>query len=470
MNSGRAARYLVLLSFVCVLAASALSAQTPSAPGSPSPPLLSPGAAYGEAMTPVDVTHRAISNWSDVETAALAVAMHQAKDACAARSAVVYTGTDLLDFARLCALGQQWPTVLTAASSYIAATASPQPELARAYGYRVNANMRMGDHAAALASALAMLAAVPYTTLTEEAMNQTLRFLQLAYTPEAMTLANARQPLLLRLLRPASTPSTDPGGKPAAVTSDVPPLHDLYRDGLFLAAMQQYNDQAPAAAATVAALDAATPANPPPDEALLIARERRQYALLGTVLPAIPASASLFSPDETPRINRDFGTATVLFLFPPWCAQCAQMTKNILPAMFRLGESGIHIYGLLAGDPPPAPAPGNSVAAAREAKRASVPRHHRPEPTHQPAPAPPAAAAAPPTAAGIARGTPTLVVAPGTLEQFGVTDPPMLIATDHAGVIRLLLPAAPENAFAAGSSVDQLAAHIASTWPPPPQP
>ncbi len=479
-------RSLVRLSFAALLAASTLhlqtvcqtATQTPgqttpqmaTPTGAASPPLLSPGAAYDQAMTPVEVTHSAISNWSDVETAALAVAMRQAKDACAARAGVVYTGTGLLDFARLCALGQQWPAVLTAATSYIQATSSPQPELARAYGYQVNAHLRMGDHAGALSSALAMLAAVPYTSLTNEAINQTLRFLQLAYTPEAVTLAEARQPILLRLLHQGSASAADPGASPAAPSADTPPLHELYQDGLFLAAMQQYNNQAPASAATVAALEGALPATVPPDEAILLDRERRQYALLGTVLPNIAASASLFSPDETPRINRDFGTATLLFLFPPWCAQCARMTQGILPALFRLGESGIHIYGLLAGDPPPIPAPGSAASPAREPRRSPVRHAHSPPGQSQPSPIPPAAPAEPPTAAEIAHGTPTLVVSPATLAQFGVTDPPMLIATDHAGIIRLLLTAAPENAFAAGSSVDQIAAHIASTWPPPPRP
>jgi len=40
------------------------------------------------------------------------------------------------------------------------------------------------------------------------------------------------------------------------------------------------------------------------------------------------------------------------------------------------------------------------------------------------------------------RGTPTLVIAPSTLASFGANDFPFLIATDHDGIIRLLLPAA----------------------------
>ena len=155
--------------------------------------MLSPEAAYEQAITPVEITHRAISNWSDTETAALAVAFKQAKDACAARSSVVYTGDALIGYARLCALGQQWPTVVGAATAYLHSADAEKPKMAQAYGYLVEGSLRMNDEHAALKNALDMLGAVPYTTLTDEVVGQALRYLQLAFTADALVLANVRE-------------------------------------------------------------------------------------------------------------------------------------------------------------------------------------------------------------------------------------------------------------------------------------
>ena len=142
------------------------------------------------------------------------------------------------------------------------------------------------------------------------------------------------------------------------------------------------------------------------DEALLMADARRQYRMLGTKLPEIAAAASLFSPTETPRVNRQFGTATILLLFPGWCAQCVRTAKDLLPAMFRLNSEGaeVHLYGLLAGDPPAvvaagAGAPAKGARRGRAASAESVAATETPE--------------KPRTAAEQLRGTPTLVVAAG---------------------------------------------------------
>ena len=79
-------------------------------------PQLSPQSAYEQATRPLEITRRLPSiNWSDSETAALAVAVKQAKEQCSSRTPSQYTGEDLIAYARLCALGQQWPTVQEAA-------------------------------------------------------------------------------------------------------------------------------------------------------------------------------------------------------------------------------------------------------------------------------------------------------------------------------------------------------------------
>jgi hypothetical protein len=53
------------------------------------------------------------------------------------------------------------------------------------------------------------------------------------------------------------------------------------------------------------------------------------------------------------------------------------------------------------------------------------------------------------------------------LSDFAADDFPFLIATDHDGIIRLLLPAAPDNAFVEGGAIDQLTTLIAKEWPAP---
>jgi hypothetical protein len=73
-------------------------------------------------MRPLEITRRAITNWSDAETTALAIAVKRATEACSARTPSQFTGDDLIAYARLCALGQQWPTVLMSATSYITST------------------------------------------------------------------------------------------------------------------------------------------------------------------------------------------------------------------------------------------------------------------------------------------------------------------------------------------------------------
>ncbi len=63
-------------------------------------------------------------------------------------------------------------------------------------------------------------------------------------------------------------------------------------------------------------------------------------------------------------------------------------------------------------------------------------------------------------------GTPTVAVPNETLNSFVATDFPLLIVVDHDGIIRAL-QVAPEDALTPGGDIDQLAHHIADTWPPP---
>jgi hypothetical protein len=428
-----------LLLFLLTTLATAQSAPAPTAPQ------LSPQSAYEQAMHPLEITRNAITNWSDAETTALAIAVKQASEACSARNPGQFTGDDLIAYARLCALGQQWPTVLTAASSYITSTDSSKPQLAQAYAYQVGAALHTNDPKAILADSIAMLNAVPYTSITDETMYGALHYLQLAFTPEAITLYTARQPTLLAALRNAR-----PSAPTTAIENPVP-LRTLYAGGLAFAALQQFVDNPQAAAKTVAELDAALPAALAPDDSIPIGETRRQYALLGTHLPAITLSLSLFSVGETPRINTNYGSSTVLFLFPEWCAQCVRLAQQILPTLFRISESEVHLYALLAQPAPPIAAPPKGPPKPTFAKL-------KPSSTDPTQPEPPK------TTAEQLRGTPTLVVPPATLSQFAATDFPLLIATDSKGIIRFI-QAASETALNQGDFLDQITMHIAKQWP-----
>ena len=185
-------------------------------------------------MRPLEITRRAITNWSDAETAALAIAIKQATEACGARTPEQFTGDDLVAYARLCALGQQWPTVSAAATRYIASTDPAKPQLAQAYAFQINATLHTNDPKAILADSLAMLKAVPYTSITDETVSAALHYLQLAFTPDALALYAARQPILLTALRTLSPPL------PTSGTDTTVPLHSLYADGLAFAALQQF--------------------------------------------------------------------------------------------------------------------------------------------------------------------------------------------------------------------------------------
>jgi hypothetical protein len=429
---------LLLLPLISAVLA---TAQSPSPQASPQ---LSPQAAYDQVMRPLEITRSAISNWSDAELNALAIAIKQATEACSARTPEQFTGDDLVAYARLCALGQQWPTVITAADRYINSSEPAKPQLTQAYAYRVNATLHTGDARAILAGSLAMLKAVPYTSLTDDTMYGALHYLQLAFMPDALTLYAERQPILLAALRAPQSETTPTAGSV--------PIHTVYADALAFAALQQFAGGPQAAEKTVADLDAALPAALQPDDSLPIAGTRRQYALLGTHLPAIPLTVSLFSPGETPRINANYGASTVLFLFPDWCAQCVRLTQQIMPTLFRVSENDVHLYALLAQPAPTVAAP------PKLPPKPSFARPPRPAANAATTPEPPK------TAAEQLRGTPTLIVPPATIAQFAATDFPLLIATDSRGIIRFIQPAS-ENTLNPGDFLDQITMHIAKQWP-----
>ena len=423
------------------------------------PPQLSPEAAYAQALQPLTLTRGSEANWSETELAALHIAVDQARVACTARPPENFTGDALLALASLCSFGQQWPAVSKAAGRYIHDYIQDQPSqhtslLSQAYALTIDAALHQHDSAAALAASQTMLATLPYDTTADQALNETLRSLQFAHMTDALHLYAAREPILLAALRAETKPTVETAAPSLSRTT-------LYADGLAYAALQQFAGQPTNAADTVEALNDAlsTPSTAlQPDDAIAIAAARRQYALLGKPLPAIPITLSLYAPNDPPRINTDYGSSTVLLLFPPWCAQCVRMGQSIMNSLFRLKDRDVHIDALLAQDPPPVPAwPDLPDRAPIQPKQK---KHPCPDPAPEITPAP-----APRSTVDQLRHTPTLIVPVQTLEQFAATAPPLLIATDSKGILRFLQPA-PEDALEPGGFLDQVTAHIAAQWPP----
>jgi len=467
-----------------------LPAPPPEQPHAQLSPLLSPEAAYDQATLPLDITRSDSSNWSDIELAALDVAVAEAKDACIARSSETYTGADLVGYAKLCAGGKQWQATYLAATTYINGR-WPKPLLGEAYAYEIQADMNMGAAQAAQATCIAMLRSVPYNSLTDDVAATTLRYLQFAYLPLALDLAFQRQPYILALLRGSRATPGSPGAVPeqpaatsqpqtaaAAAAVDIP-IHTLFEHALQLAALQQYNNQPPRAAAALADIDRAMPAVLPPDEAIYIAADRRQYALLGTRFPALPGAVSLRPATGTPPGKPNLGESTLFLLFPPWCVQCIRQAKDILPSLLRDAmvngsDARLHVYALLADSPPPEepaakPAlhtPRESAAGVGGVRRPSQPGRASDKTSDQATVT--VTEGKPATAEEQLRTTPTLVVAPSTLTDFNAMNFPFLIAVDHDGFIRLMVPGAPKNLLVQGGPAEQISDTILQLWPAPP--
>jgi len=430
--------------------------------GAQAVPQLSPQAAYDVATRPLDITRRSAANWSDAELAALAVAVGQAKVECKARSVDLFEGEDLLAYARLCAFAQMWQPVQQAAMYYLVASRGAKPEelptgfpnLATAYDYEIQASLHLNDVDNAIQNTQTMLRTVPYDEIVEDASNAAVRYIQLIYTDKAIALLAQRQPIVLGLMKAnAAIAASSPGPVKARVEA-LPtahphlPLHTLYADAIALPAMLQFANLQKAAAAAYAELEAALPAGLTPDDAILTGESRRQYKLLGAKLPAIQPYAWLLDPAAAvPDLSKESGAATVLLLFPDWCNQCVAKGGKFVQVTKSLSANRTRFVALLAQAAAP---PVAKPQPARPAKGASA--HVDIQMNVKP------------TAALLLSGTPTLAVPNETLNTFVATDFPLLIVTDHDGIVRAILTA-PENALEPEGLTALLAQHVIDHWP-----
>jgi thiol-disulfide isomerase/thioredoxin len=196
----------------------------------------------------------------------------------------------------------------------------------------------------------------------------------------------------------------------------------LYASAMELAFLNRFAGNSDAAAAAAADADAALqkltaiPATAvPAEDQQEIDQVRTQYHLLGTRLPDMHATRTLQSASAKPRIDPNFGKATVLVLFSDWCIECRELMKTMAKFAAANSNAPIHAYGLLYSEDSPVDAQdaGKVLHAENEKQLA---------------------------------GTPTLEVPAKTAQTFGVVDYPLGVVLDGSGTIRFI-GVLPSNAF-----------------------
>jgi hypothetical protein len=403
--------FMLLLAF-CVAALRAQPA--PSVVQSRSAqPVERPGDVYKELMRPLDQVRSSLDNWSPAELAALAAGIKRAQEYCGQVAPASVSGEDLYQLARVCSAGQRWNDADAAASTYI--KSASQPYQALAYAIRVNALLNQKDTTMAVEVARSMLHSVPYDATVDQSMAYLIHYLAMSLDDGALPIARERQPFLLTALESDGELKEQPGDVVIGTAT-------LYDEGLELAYLEQYAGRQTEAKQALTALDAALAkvSAEKIDNPAEIARAKAQYALLGEKLPRIAILPYAAPGNPHPRINPDYGAATVLLLFPEWCAQCRKMMQPLNDFLLRNNAEKIHAYGLLALD-------------ADEMNADPFKSDGFKDLLH----------------------TPTLTTTSDTLRTFGAVSFPFLVITDGAGKIRFLGTVS-QNAFDAGGFVEQV--------------
>jgi hypothetical protein len=382
----------------------------------------SPANVYKELMQPLDQVRSSLDNWSPAELAALAAGIKRAQEYCGQVAPASVGGDDLYQLARICTFGQQWNAADAAASAYIRSAnekGAAQPYQALAYAIRVNALLNLKDTTMAIEVARSMLHSVPYDATVDQSMAYLIHYLAMSLDDDVLPLARERQPFLLIALGSGSALREQQGDLSTGTSIGTAALYD---EGLELAYLERYAGRQNEAEQARAALDAALAKVPAEkiDNRAEIERARAQYALLGEKLPPIHILPYTSPGYPRPRINPDYGAATVLLLFPEWCTQCRRMMQPLNEFLSRNNAAGIHTYGVLALD-------ADETATDPFRSDSFKDLLH----------------------------TPTLTTPSATLESFGAVTFPFVVITDGAGRIRFL-GAVAQNAFDAGGFVEQV--------------
>jgi hypothetical protein len=380
-----------------------------------------PGDLYKQAMRPLNQVRTSLDNWSDAEVAALATGMKIAKQACEQSDPKKFTGDDLFDLARLCALGQSWLGSFAAAQQYI--NSESKEFRTKAYVLKMNALVQMKARDAAVETAETMLAKLPYDAEIAYALLFLKSDLEQSFDPAALKIATQEQSALLAALGSGTSLK-------AAHSDAVMSLGELYASGMQRAFLESEADNAKEAAKTVAELNAAL-ANVHSLNAFdreQIDAAQTRISALGKPLPSIQVLKALRSADSKALMPTDFGSATVFLLTPDWCAQCKKMSGEIMGYAIGHSQENIHGYALVYHDnrmAPAAPDPSGSPDIWKDFQ-----------------------------------GMPALVVPPQTAQSFGATDFPFAIVTNSTGEVQFAGPI-PAGAFTEGGFIEAVIHRIA---------
>jgi hypothetical protein len=409
----------------------------------PTPIALTPGEIYKQAMHPLDVVRSELGNWSDPELQALGVGVKMAREACDKAKPEDYKGDDLYDLARLCAFGQDWNQAYAVAQDYIAAL--DNTHRAQAYAISVSALVHIHDIDTAVATARTMLRNLPYDAEVAYSVRSLKDYLEQSGNTAALMLAQLEHPAIVDALKQ---------GVPlkAGHSEAVMGVGALFESGMELALFERYIGDDKSAGVTVSDLEDAlgTKAQFSGADWLQISRVRAEYNLIGWRLPQIeiersletkaakvPAPAGVTHAQRTPALKQtsafvppingpDFGEATVLVLFPGWCAQCRAMMKTVTEFATLNAETPIHAWGLMYAD-----ASQNADDAATESSAKEL------------------------------EGTNTLIVPAATAEKFAPNDFPLAIVVDRAGVVRFIGPI-PADSFNGNGYMERIIVRMAT--------
>jgi hypothetical protein len=439
-------RWATPVSVACLACALLSNAQTnaPAPENPPAAPALTPGALYKQAMHPLEVVRSSMDNWSDTEIGAFVVSMRMAREACGQAAPENYTGDDLFDLARLCSLGQDWNSANTAATRYLDSRAELHRTQAFALG--INALMHLNGAELAVQTAQSMMRSQPFDAEEAYALRYLKDALEQAGNPAALALAQDEHPLILKALETGA-------GLKAAHGDAFISLSALYESAMEQAFWQRYGHNDLAAAATVAETDAslAKGAAPSVEDRLRIDAVRTQYALLGKPLPAFKTASVQPAPKSAPKVRSkasasnapmqigpDYGVATVLVLFPDWCAQCRKLITTLTDFASVNKETPIHAFGLMFLDDPA------SLNQSAEDKQAAHEQSLRE-----------------------VQGTSTLLVDANDARAFGALDFPFGIVLDHQGKVRYV-GVLPGDAFNGNGYVQKVLARMTGAPPSAP--
>lgn len=392
--------------------------QTPTPAPLPSqisgPAREAPGAIYKDALHPLAVVRSSLANWSEAELAALAAGMQKAREACDAAKPDDFQGEDLYDLAHLCSFGQDWNPANDAAQKYMASKV--QAHETQAMAISVNALTHIGAIDLALNTTFGLLQ-FPYDADVAYTVRYMKDTLEHAGSLKALTLAREEHAAIVKAL-------SQPGPLNAAGSDATISTGALYASAMELAFFNRFVGDSDAAAA--AAVDADTALEKltaiSADDQHEIDEVRTQYRLLGTHLPIVHSTRTLQSASAKPRIDPNFGKATVLVLFSDWCIECRELVKTMTKFAAANSNAPIHVYALLYSEDSPALGAGKVLHAENEKYMA---------------------------------GTPTLEVPAQTARTFGVVDYPLGVVLDSSGTIRFI-GVFPRDAFERNGYVEKV--------------